>query len=79
MDIVLHYCDEYAFDKVYPHSMSRENIWRQVISLLTIVNIGGFLIYMIPTTLSYYFLFDKRHLNHPQILEASRTENCEQL
>ena len=79
MDIVLHYCDEYAFDKVYPESMGRENIWRQVISLLTIVNIGGFLIYMIPTTLSYYFLFDKRHLNHPQILEASRTENCEQL
>lgn len=71
MDIVLEFLDDHVFDTVYPESVARDNMFRQLISLLTIVNIGGFIIYMLPASFSYFFLFDKRHLNHPQILPVS--------
>lgn len=70
MDIVLDLADHYALNNLYPESIPADNIWRQLASLLLIVNVGGFFIYMIPATLSYHFLFDKRHLNHPQILQV---------
>jgi len=79
MDVVLDFCDQYILDSVYPTDMHRDNIPRQIISLLLIVNIGGFFIYMIPATLSYLLLFDKRHLNHPQILEVGSTGNLSSL
>lgn len=77
MDIVLEYADEYLLDRVYvPLDMSRNNLWRQLLSLLLIVNVGGFFVYMIPASLSYHFLFDKRHLKHPQILKVRLHFQC---
>lgn len=72
MDIVLDYADHYLLNDVYPESWPADNIWRQLCSLLLVVNVGGFFMYMIPATLSYCLLFDKRHLNHPQILEVAQ-------
>jgi len=71
---VLDYADTAILDKVYSNfAIPRDNIWRQIVSLLTIVNIGGFLLYIIPASLSYHFLFDKRHLNHPLILKVIKS------
>lgn len=72
MDVVLEIADEYLLDSVYSStSLARDDILRQVLSLLVIVNVGAVIIYLLPASLSYHFLFDKRHLNHPQILKVS--------
>lgn len=73
MDIVLDFCDDYAFDKMYNYigDIPRQLMWRQFTSLMIIMNVGGFLVYMVPASLSYYFLFDKRLLTHPLILKVS--------
>ncbi|XP_014661384.1 PREDICTED: lathosterol oxidase-like isoform X1 [Priapulus caudatus] len=70
MDIVLRATDDYFFTPyVYPQSWQRDDIWRQIISLSLIVNIGGYLLYIIPTTLDYLFIFDKSLMKHPQFMK----------
>lgn len=72
MDIVLDYSDHFFLNSVYPAHIPPDDWLRQLVSLLVIVNVGGFLMYLIPASLSYHLLFDKRHLNHPQILKVSQ-------
>lgn len=71
MDVVLDYADYYFFTPyIYPASWPEENVFRQLLSLNIISDAGGALLYLITATFSYLFIFDKRHLEHPQILEA---------
>ena len=71
MDVVLDYADRYFFTPyIYPASWPEENVFRQLLSLNIISDAGGALLYLITATFSYLFIFDKRHLKHPHILEA---------
>lgn len=71
MDVVLNYADEYVLTPyVYPTSWLEENPIRQIISLLLITNLGGYALYFIFAALSYQFIFDKRLMKHPLILEV---------
>lgn len=71
MDVVLDYADRYFFTPyIYPTSWPEENVFRQLLSLNIISDVGGALLYLITATFSYFFVFDKRHLQHPHILEV---------
>ena len=73
MDVVLNYADKYVLTPyVYPASWSEDNPFRQIISLFLVTNIGGYVLYFISATLSYIFIFDKRLLKHPLILQVKR-------
>lgn len=70
MDLVLEFCDaKFLTPYVYPTSWPEDDIWRQFISLFVITNGGGVLMYLGFATLSWYFIYDKTHLEHPLILE----------
>ncbi|XP_005110921.1 lathosterol oxidase [Aplysia californica] len=70
MDLVLNVADHYAFTPyLYPETWKEDDPLRQIASLLIIANIGGYLLYFIVATFSYYTIFDHRLLKHPQILE----------
>ncbi|XP_050417050.1 lathosterol oxidase [Patella vulgata] len=70
MDIVLDICDQYFFTPyVYPADWVEDNPLRQIISLLVIGNVGGYLLYLIVASLSYKFIYDKRLMEHPQFLK----------
>ena len=72
MDVVLDYVDHYFFTPyVYPSSWPEDDITRQIITLLIIVNISAALLYLAMAAFSYYFVFDHTLLKHPLILEAS--------
>lgn len=69
MDIVLNLADHYFFTPyVYGPDWPENEPIRQLLSLLAIANIGAYLLYFIVATFSYYAIFDKRLLKHPQIL-----------
>lgn len=71
MDIVLDFVDEHLFTPyVYPKFLVPENIFRQLLSLTVIVVLGGYALYLIVAALGYYFIFDKRLLQHPQSLKV---------
>ncbi len=71
MDVVLGVVDHYVFTPyVYPTSVPEDSIWRQFLSLNIVTAIGGSLLYIIPATFAYLFIFDKELLKHPQILEV---------
>ena len=73
MDVALHYADKYVFTPhVYPESWSEDNMWRQLLSLNIIVDLGGVILYLLTAGMNYTFIFDKRILKHPQILEVRR-------
>jgi lathosterol oxidase len=57
------------YQAAYMSAWSRDNVWRQGISLYTITWLFGVLIYFVFATLSYVFVFDKRTLNHPKFLK----------
>lgn len=70
MDSVLYIFDEYLFTPyVYPKWWSEDDIWRQFISMNIIVNIMGAFMYLGISSINYAFVFDKRLLEHPQVLE----------
>jgi len=70
MDVALEFTDRYFFTPyVYPKWLSEGNIWRQLLSLNILVDLGGTLLYLLTASFSYVFIFDKRILKHPQILE----------
>ena len=71
MDVALNLADYYFFTPyIYPASWPEGNVFRQLLSLNIITDVGGALLYLITATFSYFFIFDKRHLKHPHILEA---------
>ena len=70
MDLILEKLDTYFFTPyVYPSDWPADDWKRQLISLFLLMNVGGWLLYMISASLSFIFIFDRRLLQHPLILE----------
>jgi len=77
MDILLNYLDDKAFNSLYTHLPAQllptfsdpTNPIRQFVSLYIMAFIGVHLVYFIPSTLSYIFLFDKELEKHPKFLK----------
>nr|DBA16597.1 TPA: hypothetical protein GDO54_003975 [Pyxicephalus adspersus] len=70
MDLVLNAADHYFFTPyIYPASWPEDESIRQIISLLIVTNLGGFIIYLLFGALSYYFVFDHSLMKHPQFLK----------
>ena len=73
MDTVLATCDEkFLTPYVYPESWKEDDILRQLISLMVLVTLGGYILYFMTAAFSYYFIFDRRLMKHPLILEVTR-------
>lgn len=69
MDLVLNVADHYFLTPyIYGPSWPADDPVRQILSLFAIANIGGYLLYFTVATFSFYAIYDKRLLNHPQIL-----------
>jgi hypothetical protein len=59
-----------AADNNAPASLwPRDNIYRQIVSLLVITQVGASSLYLIFSALSYYFIFDRRLEHHPRFLQ----------
>jgi lathosterol oxidase len=73
MDIVLNTYDQWILTPyVYPkEGWPEDNILRQLISLTILVNIHGVLLYFLLGGLSYFFLFDKKQMEHPLFLKVN--------
>jgi len=56
-------------DAAYMSRWTRDNIWRQLITLYIITWFAGASIYFIVSTLSYVFVFDKTTYQHPKFLK----------
>lgn len=70
MDLILNNADHFLLTPyIYPSSLPEDNPLRQIISLFLVTNVGGFFLYFLAATLSYVFVFDKRLLKHPLILQ----------
>lgn len=71
MDLLLNNADHFLLTPyIYPSSLPEDNPLRQIISLFLVTNVGGFFLYFLAATLSYVFVFDKRLLKHPLILQV---------
>ncbi|KAK0711625.1 hypothetical protein B0H67DRAFT_493504 [Lasiosphaeris hirsuta] len=53
----------------YASAWSRDNVYRQGLSLFLILWLFGLLVYYVFATLSYIFVFDKKTLSHPKFLK----------
>ncbi|TAQ89783.1 hypothetical protein B7494_g1862 [Chlorociboria aeruginascens] len=53
----------------YMSSLTRDNIYRQALSLFLITWIGGAIIYFLIASFSYVFIFDKTTFKHPKFLK----------
>jgi lathosterol oxidase len=47
----------------------RDNIYRQILSILVITQLGATSLYLFFSALSYYFVFDRRLEYHPRFLK----------
>lgn len=84
MDTVLHYADQFLFDSLYAkiwpsytkiiagHVVSawpRDDFWRVNLSIYIITVVFGLLLYLVTSTLSYYYVFDHDYMKHPKFLK----------
>ena len=75
MDAALDLLDPLVFDRAYAHLVPadvdwpRDRVLRQVVSILTITQLGATSLYFIFSALSYYFVFDRRLEHHPRFLK----------
>ncbi|KAI9996034.1 hypothetical protein PInf_013212 [Phytophthora infestans] len=69
MDLILEYADYYALDALYPATLHRDDIYRQVASISGVTLVGGYLLYLLGAELAYEFLFDKELMNHPKFMK----------
>jgi hypothetical protein len=74
MDVILDIADQYCLDGVYSslpylHTLARDNIIRQFISLNVITDIFAYILYFTFASMSYYFLYDKELMNHPKFIK----------
>jgi Delta7-sterol 5-desaturase len=53
----------------YASALPRDNVYRQALSLFTIVWFFGLVLYFVFSTLSYIFVFDKTTFQHPKYLK----------
>ncbi|RFU25984.1 hypothetical protein B7463_g10345, partial [Scytalidium lignicola] len=56
-------------EAAYASAWSRDNIYRQAMSLFLITWVFGAVLYFIVSTLSYIFIFDKSTFKHPKYLK----------
>ena len=71
MDIVLGYADEYVLTPyVYPSSWTEDDPIRQILSLLLVTNIGGYILYFMTATINYFLIFDSRLMKHPLFIKV---------
>ncbi|KAF1319343.1 C-5 sterol desaturase, partial [Globisporangium splendens] len=69
MDLVLELTDEYLLDALYPATLARDALLRQVISVSAITLVGGALLYLSGAGFAYAFFFDKQLMQHPRFLD----------
>eukprot|EP00164_Ancoracysta_twista_P021756 GFYU01039738.1.p2 GENE.GFYU01039738.1~~GFYU01039738.1.p2 ORF type:complete len:324 (-),score=68.20 GFYU01039738.1:255-1109(-) len=69
MDLILDVADHYVLNDMYSPDWARDDVYRQALSIFIIVNIGGYALYFILSTLNYLFLFDHGLMKHPKFLE----------
>eukprot|EP00124_Ichthyophonus_hoferi_P003410 Ihof_evm5s293 gene=Ihof_evmTU5s293 len=69
MDDILWFCDEHFLDGVYGSAIPRDNIARQLTSLLVVVTAGGLGLYLLTAAFCYHFIFDKSLLKHKRVLK----------
>ncbi|EPX74625.1 C-5 sterol desaturase Erg31 [Schizosaccharomyces octosporus yFS286] len=71
MDYLLDLADHYVLDSVYDQAypLARDNILREAISLFFLTWMGGFLLYITFSSLSYRYVFDKSLMKHPKFLK----------
>ncbi|KAK3944303.1 C-5 sterol desaturase [Diplogelasinospora grovesii] len=53
----------------YQSAWTRDNMYRQATSLFLITWLFGLVLYFVFSTLSYFFIFDKKTLEHPKFLK----------
>ena len=71
MDLVLNVLDANLLTPyVYPETWPEDDIIRQFISLLAVVNMGGYVLYLSIATLNFYFIFDHVLMKHPLFLKV---------
>ncbi|KAG6002883.1 hypothetical protein E4U21_002705 [Claviceps maximensis] len=56
----------------------RENVYRQIVSILIITQLGATLLYFLFSALSYYFIFDRRLEHHPRFLKNQVRQEIKQ-
>mmetsp|Transcript_31192 Transcript_31192/g.71645 ORF Transcript_31192/g.71645 Transcript_31192/m.71645 type:complete len:277 (-) Transcript_31192:70-900(-) len=67
MDLALEIAGDWVLDPMlWKHSVPRDNTVRQLVDLYLVYCIGGALMYLIPATLDFYFLFDKKWMQDKQ-------------
>lgn len=72
MDYILHYADYFIFTPyIYPTSWPEDDIVRQFLSLFLITTLGGYVLYFLSASLSFYFLYDHNLMKHPQFLKVT--------
>ena len=64
------YSDIWAADTVPTSLWPRDNIYRQIISILLITQLGATSLYFVFSALSYYLIFDRRLEYHPRFLKS---------
>ncbi|XP_052246409.1 lathosterol oxidase-like isoform X2 [Dreissena polymorpha] len=70
MDLVLNAADSYVLTPyVYPAWWRESDVSRQLISLYVISVLGGYVLYLFLATISFYTIFDRRLMKHPQFLD----------
>lgn len=79
MDFILETLDPLVLDKVYDWALPktttkvvelpRDNIYRQITSILVLTQVGATLLYFFFSALSYYFIYDRRLEHHPRFLK----------
>lgn len=69
MDLVLGGLDRYLLTPyLYPQWWEEDQAFRQLLTLYVITAVGGWMVYFIPASMSYQFLFNKRYKLHPNFL-----------
>jgi lathosterol oxidase len=76
MDLVLNIYDRWILTSyVYPESWPEDDINRQLVSLIVLVNIHAVVLYFLLGGFSYYFLYDKKQMEHPLFLKVNHLDN----
>ncbi|ANZ74528.1 BA75_00689T0 [Komagataella pastoris] len=72
----LHFFDETAY--TYASLLGRSNIIRQFTTLMVLMVVFGWGLYLSVASFSYYFVFDKAIFNHPRYLKNQMSQEIHQ-
>jgi len=81
MDIVLNIYDQWLLTPyVYPkQGWPEDDLIRQIISLTLLINIHAVILYFSLASFSYFFLFDKKQMDHPLFLKVNHINETEKI